>query len=1106
MEKRDKKGIIRFPIPFRDIRRKIFHLRSLFVKASISGFFSLVSTIMILPVNIYGGEVSLLPSFTLKQCKSPPFIDGKLNDDCWQNAVPVNINNIVGTEKTTSKHIARITSDKEWLYIAFDVNHPLQNRKSPEFFNHDDYVQREDCIQVSFDPGTNGDLYYHFLLNTINTRAEQRMTRKKGRELKNWNIPWRSATQLTQDGWTAELALPLSIMTEKGDVNKAKINLIVTSFIPHHDSRNSKTEYIRKKTSWSPLISNFHEPDRFGSLHGLCKINIKKPFLPNIFNPRIEKYYYKNGQLFYNLIMDVKESTPASGKIIVEVTDIPDRGKRTITRKEILISGNTRRRITVPISTENLLKRNIRFVVSDPVAGGIWRQGLFKNPKELVPFSAYLDRNYYTNEKKAFVVCRVSLPPEALENTIVKVQTQEGEILGLVDKINPETLVPLAIKNLPAGTHDITVTLEKKKGAQVAIKFLKLVKRVPKPGCEWKIDQENKIVLNNGKPFFPFGFFAYGMTPAYRKQMNKQCMALAEAGFNTVCAWYGSRLSPAKAGAYIDIAKKYGLYVIFRPEAYSTGTSLECLDKYFSGAELEQARKDIKGIYFCKFKNLTAKSMYTKLSRNAKNKIFEAYYLKMENRMFSAVRRVVNDKNLIGYNLFDEPHVASLGRFDQNLMGMRFYRKIYQIDGYHPCMLNYSSLIPEVEQAINWTDILMTDPYWKPAGTGAVRSHRRCNINWVSYITWNTKRRADERQKVAWIVLMSDYWSGTDKRINTKQEQICQTYLALIHGAKGILYFRTPLNREIWQTLVQLAGEMKIIGRIVTTPELSQKAVYMPGEMDEKKFIFPDVQVKLFNHPDGGYVLLAANSKSYPVEVKYRLSCLKNIKKVKHLFKNKFYKVSGNSFSDVFPMFGVAAYRIKSGENVSSPVDIIVNMTTHRDKKWREKKQLPRTGRPRKKNILRNPSFEECTVKGWPDYFRYYWASGPVISPSDSTWGIDTCEAYHGKQSLRITSGEYKQRLFSVCYLQPSFTVPTRCIFSIYMKSEKSDTEVELCAFNTLKKFKLTTEWKRYELPVTVPPRAGKYSTIQIRGDSKPVFWIDAAQFEVGETATEFEP
>ncbi len=46
---------------------------------------------------------------------------------------------------------------------------------------------------------------------------------------------------------------------------------------------------------------------------------------------------------------------------------------------------------------------------------------------------------------------------------------------------------------------------ERRDGSTLDQRTVVLVKRAPKTGCEWKIDRADKVILNNGKPFFAGG-------------------------------------------------------------------------------------------------------------------------------------------------------------------------------------------------------------------------------------------------------------------------------------------------------------------------------------------------------------------------------------------------------------------------------------------------------------------------------------------------------------------------------------------------------------------------------------------------------------------------
>ena len=59
-----------------------------------------------------------------------------------------------------------------------------------------------------FDPGTGFEPWYHFRLSAGNVQSDQRNSSAEGYNKRGWNIPWRSATRITDRGWQAEIALP----------------------------------------------------------------------------------------------------------------------------------------------------------------------------------------------------------------------------------------------------------------------------------------------------------------------------------------------------------------------------------------------------------------------------------------------------------------------------------------------------------------------------------------------------------------------------------------------------------------------------------------------------------------------------------------------------------------------------------------------------------------------------------------------------------------------------------------------------------------------------------------------------------------------------------
>lgn len=264
-------------------------------------------TMTIITFSLLGSNLTeRLPEITIPECKSPPKIDGLLNDACWKKAFEIDTMNVVREERTVSKHKVYVTRDDQWLYVGFKVALPQKDREPVKYFKHDANIQREDNVQVSFDPGTNGMLYYQFLVNRANVRADFRMTKEKGRERESWNIPWRSAVKENENGWTVEIAIPFSMVMTVGNPDIARLNVIAVSFVPLRDQYGVIYNRKREKTSWASLKKTFHEPQKFGLVKGLGSANLRATFLPFLETASVGKYFKKTVIIFILLIADCK--------------------------------------------------------------------------------------------------------------------------------------------------------------------------------------------------------------------------------------------------------------------------------------------------------------------------------------------------------------------------------------------------------------------------------------------------------------------------------------------------------------------------------------------------------------------------------------------------------------------------------------------------------------------------------------------------------------------------------------------------------------------------------------------------------------------------------
>jgi len=473
-------------------------------------------------------------------------------------------------------------------------------------------------------------------------------------------------------------------------------------------------------------------------------------------------------------------------------------------------------------------------------------------------------------------------------------------------------------------------------------------------------------------------------------------------------------------------------------------------------------------------------------------------------------------------------------------------------------MILYSCNVPPGASWTQWGEILGYDPYVYPGFGGFSYSAP----NFVSQKTIELKRRADSVHKITWIVpLASCLDPGRTPRILTAAEQNSQTYLALIHGAKGLIYFvNTALYTQPgWDALSNLAQQMKVIGPAVVAPAVPQEIVYRPSKMDAEKKIFPEVQAALFRHPDGRHILLAANSANYPMHTTFTVAGLQapgvwqrlmGQNSVEHLFTRQSYALNGNAFSEELEPYGVRAYVIQM-QNAECRMQNKIRRQTTDDRRQssvyslqstaaihlavsmaplpeREAaaKTLPigdmikRKGATmNKKNHVANPSLELMSIPGVPDNIRpNMYLNWPLVGAPGALWGIETNNPYHGKYCLRLVhqykggeppkGNESNWRITSGMSYLPNISKPTTYTFSVYARAQREGEELGLYIEGmTLQepkeKWKLTRDWKRYSF--TGEFTKGQNQSFYLYTYSKDaIIWIDTLQMEQGDAPSAF--
>ena len=110
--------------------------------------------------------------------ETPPKIDGKLDDTCWQNSAKtgelLQFEPQSG-EPATQSTIIYLAYDANNLYVAFECFKTDMNRLAANLTRRDSFFFSDDHVEVLIDTFLDGRNCYAFALNPLGTQTDRRL-------------------------------------------------------------------------------------------------------------------------------------------------------------------------------------------------------------------------------------------------------------------------------------------------------------------------------------------------------------------------------------------------------------------------------------------------------------------------------------------------------------------------------------------------------------------------------------------------------------------------------------------------------------------------------------------------------------------------------------------------------------------------------------------------------------------------------------------------------------------------------------------------------------------------------------------------------------------
>jgi photosystem II stability/assembly factor-like uncharacterized protein len=148
------------------------------------------------------------PVIACQPAATRPFLDGELNDECWQDQKPLTLKNAVGDTVKDYPTEVRMAYDKEFLYLALRCRHPAGGYVPPvKKRPHDADLRAYDHVSLLLDLDRDYSSYFRLEVDQRGCVCDDCWGDH------SWNPRWFVAQKSDPEGWQIEAAIPLIELT-----------------------------------------------------------------------------------------------------------------------------------------------------------------------------------------------------------------------------------------------------------------------------------------------------------------------------------------------------------------------------------------------------------------------------------------------------------------------------------------------------------------------------------------------------------------------------------------------------------------------------------------------------------------------------------------------------------------------------------------------------------------------------------------------------------------------------------------------------------------------------------------------------------------------------
>jgi len=157
---------------------------------------------------------TIKPSFSAVKIDKPVNLSGKLDDPLWLKSMPVELKFEASPGENTparQRTVAMVLYDKENLYFGFRCYDSLPGNIRASLSDRDK-IFGDDYVVATIDTYNYYQRGYEFVVNPFGIQSDLLMM-GTGNADPSYDMVWQSDTYRNEQGWTAEMAIPLKSLS-----------------------------------------------------------------------------------------------------------------------------------------------------------------------------------------------------------------------------------------------------------------------------------------------------------------------------------------------------------------------------------------------------------------------------------------------------------------------------------------------------------------------------------------------------------------------------------------------------------------------------------------------------------------------------------------------------------------------------------------------------------------------------------------------------------------------------------------------------------------------------------------------------------------------------